>query len=402
MKATLLDTVANPFAVENPPEDLDPAAAVATATGRTPAEEPEPPDEAPETPADTPETSANTAETPENPATPAENKVRQPSRKDLTTQLEAATAELEKLKVDGTVYDQKYKDAVAKQAELEQKVADRDKDFVKARIPEYRWQDDPEVAGPRREIVELLTDTAAEVSTETAGIIKKDLPLILTAYGEARAAGAEALRQFKDKLTETFGEDGATVWGSVKAMYPKHALSLEAENRNREGFLARTTSEHAVRSRQLREEFLSIGRMTPEQIQAAPDSINATISAAVAGDETLLKEIERMALSAAQATAGLPPLSPNATQEQVEAYRSAERNLQQFKNTQAFRRDVEARVLHAIVKKLSDENATLKKRVVGSADANRPETSTPGTAKPAASKPVGAFDEIRNPYALDN
>jgi hypothetical protein len=391
MTKTLLDTAVNPFASDNAPEDLQPEAALAAAVGRETPETPETPPETPETPPETPESTPETPET----------RVRHPSRKDLTVQLESATTELEKLRADGAVYDQKYKDAVAKQAELEKQVADRDKDFVKARTPVYRWEDDPEVATPRREIVELLTDVAAEVTPETSNIIKKDLPLILTAYGEARSMGAEALRQFKDKLSQNFGDDAPTIWGSVKAMYPKHTAALEAESRNRAGFLDRTMTEHATRSRQYRDEFLQIGKMTPEQIAANPDDFNSVISAAIAGDEGLQKEIERMALQAAQATAGLPPLSDNATPEQIQAYRQTERNLREFKEKNAFRRDVEARALKAVVKKLVDENAALKKRVTGSVEANRPEatTTTAPAAKPA--KPVGEYAEVHNPYLIE-
>lgn len=398
MTKTPLDFVPNPFLSDNPPEDLDPAVAAAAASGRT--VEPTPPD--PDPPVEdepTPETPPTAEDTPETPANPTE-KVRQPSRKDLSTQLEAANAELEKLRSEGAVYDQKYKDAVAKQAELEQKIEERDKDFVKAKSPVYRWEDDPEVAGPRREVLELLNDTVIDVAPETGKILQKDLTLILAAYGEARAGGADPLRQFKEKLVTNFGEDATTVLAAVRQMYPKHTAALEAQQRNSEGYFTRTITEHATRSRQLRDEFLQIGRMTPEQIAADPTNTNAVISAAIAGDEALLKEVEKMALSAAQATAGLPPLPLNATAEQVEAYRKAERNLNQFKETQAFRRDVEARVLQAIVKKLTDENTALKKRVEGSSVANRPDTTSGGapTRTPERVKVDGEYAEIANPY----
>lgn len=403
MTKTPLDFVPNPFLADTPPpEDLDPAVAAAAAAGRT--VEPTPPaeDEPPPPVEDAPpaaEDAPPAEDTPETPANPAE-KVRQPSRKDLSTQLEAANAELAKLRADGEVYDQKYKDAVARQAALEKKIEERDKEYVKTKSPVYRWEDDPEVAGPRKEVVDLLNDTIIDVAPETGKVLQKDLTLILSAYGEARSLGAESLRLFKEKLVENFGEDATTVLTAVRQMHPKHVAALEAQKRNSEGYYSRTVTEYTTRSRTLREEFSQIGRMTPEQIAAAPDSTNAIISAAIAGDETMLKEIEKMAHKAAQATAGLPPLPPTATAEEIEAYRATERNLAQFKETQAFRRDVEARALQAIVKKLSDENAALKKRVEGSSVANRPDTTAGGAPSrtPERVKVDGEYAEIANPY----
>jgi hypothetical protein len=119
----------------------------------------------------------------------------------------------------------------------------------------------------------------------------------------------------------------------------------------------------------------------------------------VAGDENLIKEIEKNALKAAQATAGLPPLPLDATPEQVEAYRAAERNLHNFKEKMAFRKEVESRVLSSIVRKLVAENEALKKRVSGAADANRPESST--TSAPPTPKKVnysGNYEDAPNPH----
>lgn len=398
MNKPSLEATLNPFASDTPPaEELTPEAALATAAGReyepeTPAETPETTETTPETPAETPDPAETTPETTEKP--------RQPSRKDLATQLETANAELARLKSESGVTTQKYKDAEAVRAELQTKLEERDKDFVKARTPVYNWKDDPEVAKPREEIVEMLNDVAAEVTPETAKIINADLIPILNAYGKARGDGAEALRGFRGLLIEKFGEDGERVWEATKAMFPKHNAAILAERKNSEGYFARTLTEHATRSRQFREEFSQIGRMTPEQIAQAPDSTNALISAAIGGDEALLKEVERMAMQAAQATAGLPPLPATATPEEVEAYRASERSLQQFKDTKAFRRDVEARVLEAIVKKLSNENATLRKRVGAAAEGNRPEStsSTPTAPKAGGTKTLGPYEDIPNPY----
>ena len=395
MNKPSLEATLNPFASDTPPaEELTPEAALATAAGReyepeTPPETPETTETEPETPPETPETTETTLEKP-----------RQPSRKDLATQLETANTELARLKDENGVNSQKYKDAEAVRAELQTKLEERDKDFVKARTPVYNWKDDPEVSKPREEIVEMLSDVSAEVTPETAKIINQDLVLMLNAYGQARGSGAEALRGFRTLLIEKFGEDGEKVWEAAKAMYPKHNAAITAEKKNSEGYFSRTVTEHATRSRQFREEFSQIGRMTPEQIAQAPDSTNALISAAIGGDEALLKEVERMAMQAAQATAGLPPLPATATPEEVEAYRASERSLQQFKDTKAFRRDVEARVLEAIVKKLSNENATLRKRVGAAAEGNRPEStsSTPTAPRAGGTKTLGPYEDIPNPY----
>ena len=265
MTKTPLDFVPNPFLSDTPPaEDLDPAVAAAEASGRTVEPEPAPPAE-PETLETDPDPEPETTETP----TATTEKVRHPSRKDLSTQLEAANAELARLRADGAVYDQKYQDAVAKQAEFEQKLQDRDKDFVKSKSPVYKWEDDPEVATPRKEVLELLNDTVVDVSPETGKIIQRDLTLILNAYGEARSLGAEALRVFKEKLTTNFGEDATTVLTAVRQMHPKHTAALEAQKKNSEGYYSRTVNEYTTRSRALRDEFSQIGRMTPEQIQKA-------------------------------------------------------------------------------------------------------------------------------------
>jgi flagellar motility protein MotE (MotC chaperone) len=390
-----LEATPNPFASDTPPaEELTPEAALAASAGRefepeTPPETPETAETDPETPPETPETTETTPE-----------KTRQPSRKDLATQLEAANAELAQVKAENGVTSQKYKDAEAVRAELQTKLEERDKDFVKARTPVYNWKDDPEVSKPREEIVEMLSDVSAEVTPETAKIINQDLVLMLNGYGQARGGGAEALRAFRNNLIEKFGEDGEKVWEAAKAMYPKHAAAILAEKKNSEGYFARTLTEHSTRARQFREEFLQIGRMTPEQIAAAPDSTNALISAAIGGDEALLKEVEKMAMQAAQATAGLPPLPVTATPQEVEAYRKSELALRQFKDTKAFRRDVEARVLEAIVKKLSNENATLRKRVGAAAEGNRPESTATTTtpAKAGSTKNLGPYEDIPNPY----
>ncbi len=402
-----INVIDNPFISENPPTDVEPDAALATALGRTP-EETTPPveEETPPVEEETPsqQTDDTTQQQPDD-ATQQQttDKQRQPSRKDLSTQLEAATTELEKLRSEGAVYDQKYKDAVAKQGELEAKLAERDKEYTQARTPKYRWEDDPEVAKPRTEIMERYNDLVADVTPESAKLIQGDFMHIVNAYGEARTKGPEALRQVKEKVTERYGEDTSNIWRTVQEVFPKHAAALEAQKRNGETHFERTVTDYQTRAREVRAEFAAIGRATPDQIAAAPDDINSIISAAIAGDEKLIKEVEVLAAKAAQATAGLPPLPADAAPEVVEQYRVAERNMNEFRQKQAFRRDVEAKVLTAIVRKQAAELEALRKRVGTSAKANKPDVNAQSPAPAQRGNGVevprqGEYAEVTNPY----
>ncbi len=365
-----LDQVANPHVSDSPPP---------------PTEEVQP------TPTETVETAPETVEkAPETVQKP-------PSRSELTTQLTTATTELERVKSEVGVHEQKYKDALAKQEELQQQVKERDELFVKERTPTYRWQDDPDVAKPRAKAAAIFTDTLAELSPENEGVVRKDVFTLIDEYGSARSTSAATLRTFREKLTETFGEDGPKVFDMVKRMYPEHAEALDAEQRNSITHFDRTRGNHEKSRREVTERFVQIGRATPEQIKANPDDINSIISAAVGGDEDLLKEIDIMARKAADATVGLPPLPPDVKPEIVAQYRDTERRRAQYMKS-VFEKDVQLRVLTSIVKKLGTENETLKKRVTTASEANRPDIATEATKKEVKKAPEGKFDEISNPY----
>ena len=396
-KQTPITSVVNPFITDGvPPETTTETAPPVEET--PPTEETAPPVE--ETPP-TEETAPPVEETPPADEQPTDGtKSRQPSRKDLSHQLETANAELKRLRDEGSVYDQKYKDALAKQEELEGKIKAANEEYVKKSTPVYRWEDDPDVSTPRREIVESLGDLSLDVSAETHATVQKDLMHLFSAFGDARAKGAEAQRAFKTKLVEAFGEDADKVINMVRMSYPKHVSALEAQKRNSEGYYNRVVADHQTRARQTREEFATLGRLTEAQIAEKPDDINSVISAAVAGDPELLKQIDTLAMQAAQATAGLPPISPNATPEQVEAHRKGVQALENFKG-KAFRHHVEARVLAGIVTKLLAENTTLKKRVPAANAGNKPgsvATSTPSATKTDIPK-TGNYAEVKNPYA---
>jgi hypothetical protein len=111
-----------------------------------------------------------------------------------------------------------------------------------------------------------------------------------------------------------------------------------------------------------------------------------------------------LAAKAAQATAGLPPLPADAAPEVVEQYRVAERNMNEFRQKQAFRRDVEAKDLTAIVRKQAAELEALRKRVGTSAKANKPDVNSqsPAPTQRAANgveiPRQGEYAEAVNPY----
>ena len=78
--------------------------------------------------------------------------------------------------------------------------------------------------------------------------------------------------------------------------------------------------------------------------------------------------------------------------------------MNEFREKQAFRRDVEARVLSAIVRKQAAELEALRKRVGTSAKANKPDvTSQSPTPAQRAANGVeiprqGEYAEAVNPY----
>lgn len=407
-KSTDIQTLVNPFASDAAPDDLEPSTALAAALGTpVPTQDDAPPADTPPQDDAPPLQDDAQGDTPpaQDDAPPAQgDKPRQPSRKDLSTQLETATAELEKLRSEGAVYDQKYKDAVAKQNELETKLAERDKEFAQARAPKYRWEDDPEVAKPRQEFLERFNDMLADVTAESAKMLNTDFMHIVNAYGDARAKGPEALRAVKEKVLERFGEDTPNIWRTVQEVFPKHASALEAQKRNSENHFDRAVQWHQTRAREIRTAFSSIGRLTQEQIAAAPDDINSIISAAIAGDEKVLKEVEALAHKAAQGAAGLPPLPLDATPEVIEQYRIAEQRIAEFQQRTAWQRDVEARTLAAIVKRQGEELAALRKRVGTSAVANKPNVTSQTPTTPARSATgvdvprTGEYAEVANPF----
>lgn len=323
-----------------------------------------------------------------------------PSRKDLAAQLEAANAQIAKLTEEGSTTSQKYKDAVTKQTELEEQVKARDTDFVKARTPVYDWKNDPEVFTPRREIFEHVTDAVVEMADETGKVFKESLGDILNDYGNARSQGDLALRDYRGKLVERFGEDGVKIFNAARFILPKHIAATEAHQKNSVNHFENTRSTYEKRRREAAEDFSRIGRWTQEQIKAAPDDPDAIISAALGGDEELLKALDVQTHKAAQFSVGLPPLPADASREQVMQYREAEKNHQNFTQS-AYRKDIQVRALSAIVKKLLDERSVLMKRVGSASPANRAEITPEDTSKPKPKSTVptgGSFTEIINPH----
>lgn len=380
---TPITDVANPFGL-----DVDMNAA--------PVETPETPVETPETPVEPAAPEPTPAATPDpTPVTPAKQK--EPSRSQLAAELEAKQKELEALRNEGQSATQKYQDEVARRAELEKKIEELDKGYVQASTPVYDWQKDPEVAGPRREITTMLQDALPDLEDpEAKNQFKQQLPAFLNAYVKARSE-TDGLDAYKKELVEKFGEDGKQMFSLLRQMVPKHIAALEAQGRNSQNHFERTATEFDTRSRLIREEYAKIGR------EAAPDDdIGGVIAAVAKGDEELLKQIDAITSRAAMGTAGLPPLPANAAPEVIEKHRLATTNRGQFMERFAFRRDAEARILAAAVKKLSSELEVLRKRAGASSAANRPGSGAPDTTpkEEKATLPQGVkYDEVMNPFA---
>lgn len=383
------DSTANPYRVDEP---------LGGATD-APVEEVIPAVDPPPTEEIAPETAEITPETPEIKEEPTEKGGKHYSRSELQGKLDERLKELETLREEGSMRSQQYTDALAKQAELEKAIKERDENFVQSRTPVYDWRKDPEVAKPRQEISELVTDSAAEMTPENAVLFRKDLHLILGAYGDARSMGDVALRTFRDNLTEKLGEDGPKIFQAARAIFPRYRAASEAEEKNSINHFDTSREQHEKRRRAATEDFARIGRWTKEQIEANPDDPDAIISAAIGGDEEVLKNLEALAHKAAQASVGLPPLPPKASPELVAQHRAAERNREQFLGT-AHRRDVQVRALTAVVKQLLDERNTLMKRVSAAAPANRADIVPEGAPKKEKTTvPQGGdFSEVQNPY----
>ena len=325
-----------------------------------------------------------------------------PSRRMLQEELDAARAEIQRLTDDGKQWTEKHAAAEARATRLTEELAERDRRYASEQAPEYDWRKDREVAPLRQEIVSLVQQSAAELEDESAArLFRDEFPHMLQGYAQHLAAGH--LKPFREKLAESFGDDADRVLAALKAALPKHRLALEREQAGRTKWQETRQREFDDRRREASDSLSRLGHWSDDEIKSDPDHEDAIISQIAKANPKVAQEIDAMIERAIPLQAGLPPLPPDATPDQIRQHRAAAHYLEGLRAS-APANALKVRVLTAALKSSYAELAKLRHRVSDAARANKPEAGYVEGAKPTTGAatttvPQGQdYETAKNPF----
>jgi len=331
-----------------------------------------------------------------------------PSRKTLRGSLEEAQVKLSALEAEKQAIADEKARLEESLEEARKNLKEREENYAKAKvIGPYNPAEDKEVVEIDQRLVRSLNAAKAEFDDPQNGaLFQGSVTTLLPAY-IAHIDQGKPLAGFREKLEEDFGEDAPRVLGAIKEMAEPFRQRMETVERNAASHVENVEKRYQEVARKVEGKFSKLGALSDSEIAEHPNSVDALLTQIAKKNEKFATKLEQIRRDGARIEAGLPPLRPGATAEEIAEYRTKERMLSGARENSVYGMMQNA-AISEVFRQVYRELETLRERVAGKTKGNRPESSyEPGDdPKPPAAGDIGDgrlpdganYEDAPNPF----